>query len=1041
MAGTSSVGGLISGLDTATIINQLISVSARRIDVVVFNQTTHSDKLTAFQSLNTQLLDFKSKAKTLKDSDTFNVFKTATTTDSTNFKASDLLTVSTTTDASPGTHTIEFTPTSQLAQARQLSSQSYTSASTALNLSGEFVINGKAINITTTDTLSDIAVKINNANSGSNATGVTATILSASSTDNRLILTSDNTGEGKFSILDASATGTDILQSLGLTNSIATIKNTTSDGAKSDKFSSSTTAVGSLLGLTSAQNSSTVQIAGTNVTINLATQDLTTIASTINGVAGVTASVVSTTTDGVTTFQIDISGTTSFVDSNNILETLGILEGQQGSISEVHTASTVNNDLGASPIVAGTFFDQIDTTGGPGNDVQNNDTITISGTDHNGNAVSGTFTITDKTTQTVGNLLTQIETVLEQNGGGNSFTASIVGGQIVITDDQAGDSQLSVNIVTNNEGGGTLDFGAVTATTQGYAMQTTAGQDVNVKIDGVAVSRSSNSIDDVISGVTIDLKRAETDGTIVNLTISRDTDSIKSSINDFITEYNSIIDFINQQFTFDEDTESSGVLAGESALFTIKSIIQSTITSANSLLPANNNALSLIGITSDINGKLSLKDSDFLSAINTDFNAVRRLFTAEGTTTNSEITHINHTKETVQGDYAVVINTVATQATVTGTGDLSSGIGGAGDVLDYTITDTSTGRVATITLDGSSNGSSLDNIVNTINSELARESTETLVGSVQNTESASAITSSTLLKNFDTGGGSLATNDVIQISGTTRSGTSVGNSFTITDLDTTTVQDFLSFIENSYNNEVSATINGSGSLVLTDNTVGDSQLSIDITEPGTLNFGTVLTTNTGGVAGRFAMEITASKSGNNLVITHDSYGGSNGFSTSETIVSGAPTLPVTTTGSPFKGTDVAGTINGEAATGAGQILTGDAPPSGGSTSIEGLSIKVTSTTTGSKGNVKLTIGVAEEMYRELDFFTDQFDGLLTVRMDGLQDTIDSLQDTIDGMEERLVMERIRLENQFVQLELSLARLQTISSFLTKQLGLLSTLSS
>ncbi|KKL70820.1 hypothetical protein LCGC14_2101070, partial [marine sediment metagenome] len=109
MAGTSSVGGLISGLDTATIINQLISVSARRIDVVVFNQTTHSDKLTAFQSLNTQLLDFKSKAKTLKDSDTFNVFKTATTTDSTNFKASDLLTVSTTTDASPGTHTIEFT--------------------------------------------------------------------------------------------------------------------------------------------------------------------------------------------------------------------------------------------------------------------------------------------------------------------------------------------------------------------------------------------------------------------------------------------------------------------------------------------------------------------------------------------------------------------------------------------------------------------------------------------------------------------------------------------------------------------------------------------------------------------------------------------------------------------------------------------------------------------------------------------------------------------------------------------------------------------
>ena len=1039
MPGTSSVGGLISGLDTATIINQLISVSRRRIAVVVNNQIEQSDKLTAFQSLNTQLLDFKSKAKTLKDSDTFNVFKTATTTDSTNFKASDLLTVSSTTDASPGTHTIEFTPTSQLAQARQLSSQSHTSASTALNLSGEFVINGKAINITTTDTLSDIAAKINNANSGTNATGVTASILSVSSTDNRLILTSDSTGEDKFSILDASASGTNILQGgltgLGFTTSNTTIKNTTSDGAKSDEFSNSETAVGSLLGLTNAQNG-TVTIAGETIVIDLSSESLTIIASNINtaltAASKGTATVISTTTDGVTTFQIDISGTTIFTDSNNILQTLGILEGQQGSISEVHTASAVNNDLGASTIVAGTFFDQIDTTGGPGNDVQNNDTITITGTDHDGKAVSGSFTITDKTTQTVGNLLTQIETVLEQNAGGNSFTASIVGGQIVITDDQAGDSQMSVNIITNNEGGGTLDFGAVTATTQGFDMQTTVGQDAKVKIDGVAVTRSSNSIDDVISGVTLDLARVES-GATVNLTISRDTDSIKSSVNNFISEYNDIIEFINQQFTFDEDTESSGVLAGESALLTIKSIIQSTITSANSLLPANNNALSLIGITSDVNGKLSLKDSDFLSAINTDFNAVKRLFIAEGTTTNSEITFVGHTKQTVAGDYAINITTAATQATKTGTIVLTNGID-AGNTETLTITDTASSRVATISLDGDAgkNGSSIDNIVNAINSELAAEFTQTLVGDNAQNAGGSPITSSTTFGAID--GETLnQTDEVISISGTTRSGISINNTFTISDKDTTTIQDFLSFIKNSYNNEISATINSTGEIVLTENTVGDSLLTITITEPAGLGvgFGDASTTNPGGVAGRFAMEITASKDGSDqLVITHNTYGSGNGFTITEA-------NSLLGTAGTQAGVDVAGTINGEAATGAGQILTGDAPASGETTSVEGLSIKVTSTTTGSKGNVKLTIGVAAEMYNKLDFFTDQFDGLLTVRMDGLQDTIDSLQDTIDGMEERLVMERIRLENQFVQLEVSLARLQTISSFLTQQLGLLS----
>ncbi len=145
---------------------------------------------------------------------------------------------------------------------------------------------------------------------------------------------------------------------------------------------------------------------------------------------------------------------------------------------------------------------------------------------------------------------------------------------------------------------------------------------------------------------------------------------------------------------------------------------------------------------------------------------------------------------------------------------------------------------------------------------------------------------------------------------------------------------------------------------------------------------------------------------------------------------GSPTLPSTTAGSPYNGIDVAGTIGGVVATGNGQILT----VSGSTGNNEGLTIKVTSTTTGPKDDVRLTIGVAEEMYRELDYFTDQFDGLVTVKMDGFQDTIDDLQDGIDDMEARLLMERSRLENQFVQLELSLARLQSISSFLSQQLG-------
>mgnify|MGYP003995048849 FL=1 len=71
---------------------------------------------------------------------------------------------------------------------------------------------------------------------------------------------------------------------------------------------------------------------------------------------------------------------------------------------------------------------------------------------------------------------------------------------------------------------------------------------------------------------------------------------------------------------------------------------------------------------------------------------------------------------------------------------------------------------------------------------------------------------------------------------------------------------------------------------------------------------------------------------------------------------------------------------------------------------------------------------------------DQFDGLLTIRMEGLEDTIDDMQKTVVSMEMRLAMETLRLNNQFVALELNLSKLQSVSAFMARQLGSLSTIS-
>lgn len=105
----------------------------------------------------------------------------------------------------------------------------------------------------------------------------------------------------------------------------------------------------------------------------------------------------------------------------------------------------------------------------------------------------------------------------------------------------------------------------------------------------------------------------------------------------------------------------------------------------------------------------------------------------------------------------------------------------------------------------------------------------------------------------------------------------------------------------------------------------------------------------------------------------------------------------------------------------------------------GGSLNFGTITPGSKDKVKLTMGVAEQMYNKVYTFTDSIDGTIKIRTDGLEDTIEDLQETIDGMNERLAMETLQLNNKFVQLELNLAKLQNVSSFLSQQLNSLTKL--
>lgn len=311
--GMISIDGLASGLDISSIVSSLMAVERIPVHQLESRQVNLINKLTSYQELNTRLLALQTQAQSLTDVGDL----LARTAGSTN---TDVVTATIQSGAPLASYDIVVTT---LASAHKVSSASFTDSTTALALSGEILVNGKVVDIETQDTLASIRNKINGASAG-----VTASILTVSETDARLVITSDSQGAANaIDLADASAN--DVLESLGLLTSGTSIKTAITNGAASDFLDAQTTAVGTELGL-SAAPSGTVTINGTGVAINLANDSLSDIATAITTtVADVTATVVSEEVDGQTQYRLEIvgdAGTPTFADDNNVLVTLGVLE-------------------------------------------------------------------------------------------------------------------------------------------------------------------------------------------------------------------------------------------------------------------------------------------------------------------------------------------------------------------------------------------------------------------------------------------------------------------------------------------------------------------------------------------------------------------------------------------------------------------------------------------------------------------------------------------------------------------------------------------
>jgi len=874
-----SFTGLGSGIDTASMIDALMSVEKRPIQRLETKQNLVLQKKQAFQSFNTLISGLQTSSQRLAKSETFQTFQAS-------MEPNKTLGASIDRGASAGSYTIEVL---QTATAEQLSSSAFSDRLDQLNLSGNLLINGVGIEIKAEDSLLDINNKINKSQSG-----VSASVVSVSSDDHRLLITSSKTGAAGINLIEAGSEN--LLNQLGFTNGTISSKHAISGGLESDTFASRTSFISNNLNLNGIQNG-TVQIGSASLNLNLATQSLSDISEAINtaNIEGVTASVQEVEVDGQTTYKLQINGTQTLVDDNNVLQKLGLLEANKDPSRVLQT-----------------------------------------------------------------------------------------------------------------------------------------GQDSQFRVNNIDITRSSNTVSDVINGVTLSLKspNASTEEAPVQLRIEENVDLVKSSVSDFVEKYNTVRGFISAQFTYDAETQASGLLFGDSSLRSVQTQIQRVLSGVISGLEGDFDTLVSIGITTDRAGLLTVDTTKLNQALDADVDQVAEIFLGKGRSTDNNIRFVNFTEETKAGSYNVNLTAAAEQATVSGSGIINSSSGINADEI-LTFTDLGSNRTAEVLL---SAGDQIDEIVSKINSELRSRISEVHTSDVGNVStSGSVITRDTTFG--DIAGANVQTGDTIKINGTSHDGRSVSTTYTITA--TNTMDDFLSTIENLHNNEVSVAIDSAGKLVVTDQVAGDSDLAISIEARnegnGSLGFGTL----TASTVGRSRLYVNASNDGGQLKLTHENYGTDYGFRVLSNRSIGGSTGIGTISVEDF-GVDVAGTIDGETATGDGRYLTGDE----GNTNTEGLrvqaSLTVAELTTqgAAQGAIHTTFGFAEQIDRLMDSFLDSVNGSLTRRVKSLTNEDKSIQSQIDRIELRLEQVEFRYKNMFLAMERAISQFNSQGSFLSNQLSIM-----
>ncbi|MET0388577.1 MAG: flagellar filament capping protein FliD [Polyangiales bacterium] len=287
------------------------------------------------------------------------------------------------------------------------------------------------------------------------------------------------------------------------------------------------------------------------------------------------------------------------------------------------------------------------------------------------------------------------------NAAKAGVTASIVndgtGNRLVLTSTSTGVANSVRLTATDDDGNATdaaglsqLAYDPTAAASSGKNMeQVIAAKDAKFTLDGLQITKSSNTVTDVLQGTTLNLLKTNV-GSPTTLSVTQDTTGVRKAVDDFVKAYNELDTTVDKLTGYDAATKTAGPLAGDASIRSIAGQIRDGLTTVVSNAPGGFNALAQIGLTLDRTGQLQVNGSKLDAALAKDPVAVQGLFATTGYSKDSLIKYSKSATTTPAGTYGVNVSQLATQGAALGSSAAALTIDGNNDALSVTVNGTTT---------------------------------------------------------------------------------------------------------------------------------------------------------------------------------------------------------------------------------------------------------------------------------------------------------------------------------------------------------------